>query len=136
MEANKILENRFKILFLFFLYTENEIMLDEMQRIADTYTKVDVNKIAAKTLRQTLFEHENCQSFLSQTLRNETELRWNMLFMLSCENGNDTFTDMLESLQVKINEKHPNAKKMLTYVEQMAVDMFEVKETAAKFSLN
>lgn len=132
----QILENRFKVLFLFFLYTENEKMLDKMQEISETYTRQQINDIAAQTLRETLFENETCEQFLELTLKSETDLRWNMLFMLSCENENDVFTDMLEALKVKLDKKHTNAKKMLTYVEQMAVDIFEVKETLPEYSLN
>lgn len=132
----QILENRFKVLFLFFLYTENEKMLDKMQEISETYTRQQINDIAAQTLRETLFENETCEQFLELTLKNETDLRWNMLFILSCENENDVFTDMLEALKVKLDKKHTNAKKMLSYVEQMAVDIFEVKETLPEYSLN
>lgn len=132
----QILENRFKVLFLFFLYTDNEKMLDEMQSIAETYTRQQINDIAFETLRTTLYENETCEQFLQLIRKSETDLRWNMLFMLSCENENDVFTDMLEALKVKLDAKHTNAKKMLTYVEQMAVDIFEVKETLPAYSLN
>lgn len=131
----QILENRFKILFLFFMYTDNEKMMDEIESITETYTKDILNALSVFALRKTVCAECSIE-YLQDLASNEIDIRWWMLFALSCENKNDTFTDMLEGLRIKLYEKHPNAKKMLTYFENMAVDIFELKADLPAYQLN
>lgn len=124
----KVLENRFKILFLFFMYTDNEKMMNGIEAITKTYTKEILNSLSYFALRNTVFDAENSVEYLQDVANNETDLRWWMLFALSCENDNDSFGDILYELKIKLDTKHPKAKRMLTFLEAKAVDIFQLKE--------
>jgi hypothetical protein len=130
----QILENRFKILFLFYMYTENETMMDSLQAISEIYTKNDINKLSWEALRVTVFEQETSEEYLQDIAKNETDVRWWMLFALSCEHDNDPLCDILDKLKIKLDAKHPQAKSMLTYLEAKAVDIFELKEPLAELN--
>jgi hypothetical protein len=116
------------------MYTENETMMDSLQAISEIYTKNDINKLSWEALRVTVFEQETSEEYLQDIAKNETDVRWWMLFALSCEHDNDPLCDILDKLKIKLDAKHPQAKSMLTYLEAKAVDIFELKEPLAELN--